>query len=45
MLGQIESELNAPDCAVEGLVGAFGDDGSGVGSSSFLSLDEDLTAT
>jgi hypothetical protein len=30
MLAQIESELNAPDRAVEGLVGEFGDDGSGV---------------
>ncbi len=30
MLAQIEGELNAPDRAVEGLVGEFGDDGSGV---------------
>ncbi len=28
MLAQIEGELNAPDRAVEGLVGEFGDDGS-----------------
>ena len=46
MLAQIEGELNAPDRAVEGLVGEFGDDGSGVGSSSsLLPLDDDLTAT
>ena len=42
MLAQIEGELNAPDRAVEGLVGEFGDDGSGVGSSSFLPLDDDF---
>ena len=37
MLAQIEGELNAPDRAMEGLVGEFGDDdGSGVGSSSAL---------
>jgi hypothetical protein len=42
MLAQIEGELNAPDRAVEGLVGEFGDDGSGVGSSSsLLPLDDD----
>ncbi len=46
LLAQIEGELNAPDRAVEGLVGEFGDDGSGVGSSaSLLPLDDDLTAT
>ncbi len=46
MLAQIEGELNAPDRAVEGLVGEFGDDGSGVGSSSsLLPLDDDVTAT
>ena len=45
MLARIEGELNAPDRAVEGLVGEFGDDGSGVGSSSFLPLDDDLIAT
>ncbi len=45
LLAQIEGELNAPDRAVEGLVGEFGDDGSGVGSSSsLLPLDDDLTA-
>jgi hypothetical protein len=43
MLAQIEGELNAPDRAVEGLVGEFDDDGSGVGSSSLLPLDDDLT--
>jgi hypothetical protein len=43
---QIEGELNAPDRVVEGLVGEFGDDGSGFGSSSsLLPLDDDLTAT
>ncbi len=43
MLAQIEGELNAPDRAVEGLVGEFGDDGSGVrSSSSLLPLDDDL---
>ncbi len=37
LLAQIEGELNAADHrAVEGLVGEFGDDGSGVGSSSSL---------
>jgi hypothetical protein len=45
MLAQIEGELNAPDHAVQGLVGEFGDDGSGVGSSSFLPRDDDLIAT
>ena len=45
MLAQIEGELNAPDRAVEGLVGEFGDDGSGVGSFSFLPRDDDLIAT
>ncbi len=48
LLAQIEGELNAPDHrAVEALlVGEFGDDGSGVGSSSsLLTLDDDLTAT
>jgi hypothetical protein len=30
------TELNAPDRAVEGLVGEFGDDGSGVGLLFFL---------
>ena len=44
MLAQIEGELNAPDRAVEGLGGEFGDDGSGVGSSSFLPRDDDLIA-
>ena len=45
MLAQIEGELNAPDRAVEGLVGEFGDYGSGVGSSSsLLPLDDDLNA-
>ena len=34
LLAQIEGELNAPDRAVEGLVGEFGDDGSGFFSSS-----------
>ena len=44
MLAQIEGELN--NAPVEGLVGEFGDDGSGVGSSSsLLPLDDDLTAT
>ena len=46
MLAQIEGELNALDRAVEGLVGEFGDDESGVwSSSSLLPLDGDLTAT
>jgi hypothetical protein len=47
MLAQIEGELNAPpDRTVKGMVGEFGDDGSGVGSSSsLLPLDDDLTAT
>ncbi len=37
--------VNPPDRAVEGLVGEFGNDGSGVGSSSsLLPLDDDLTA-
>ena len=46
MLAQIEGELNALDRAVEGLVGEFGDDGSGGGSSSsLLPLGDDLIAT
>ncbi len=43
MLAQIEGELNAPDRAVEGLVGEFGDDGSGVWRLFFLWMM--LTAT
>ena len=47
MRAQLEGELNAPpDRTVEGMVGEFGDDGSGVvSSSSLLPLDDDLTAT
>jgi hypothetical protein len=43
MLAYIESELNAPDRAVEGLRPEFGDDGSGVRSSS-SPPDDDVTA-
>ena len=47
MLAQIEGELrvNAPDRAVEGLVGEFGDDGSGVWRLFVLWMMIYLTAT